>query len=561
MWPLHRKQTRPGQAGARLRLDGVGRLEKLRETGLLRAMVVGLVLAAGATAILSIGGRGPSYQLGQTLDQPILARVAFDLPNPAAPGQIIHIASGQEIASGIIDQHEMATLRAEGDAFDKSGQAGSFSLHLVGLSLVVLLITAGLGFYLVQFEPRVVRRLRNITAFSAVMLASLLAARLTLLLAWHVSAHILVTVAAGLLAVMTLTIVWGRRTALGAGFFLSLWMAIAARQGLPMTLVLLSGMTVAALMLNEIRTRGKLLAVGVATGLVMMVSLLAISLIGGQWDRTMFTQSLAALGAGVAASLILQGVLPLVERVFGIATAMTLLEYSDVSRPLLRRLATEAPGTFNHSLQLGSMAESAAEAIGANGLLARVGAYYHDIGKVNKPGYFVENQAGGFSRHAKLSPAMSLLIILGHVKDGLEMAREYGVPRVIRQFIVEHHGTTLVEYFFHAASQKAPGEQPVAEGQFRYPGPKPQSKEAAILMLCDAVEGASRSLAEPTPGRIEDMVRLIVNKRLHDGQLDECNLTLQELHLVEQSLVKSLCGFYHGRITYPSATEGQTRTA
>ena len=203
-----------------------------------------------------------------------------------------------------------------------------------------------------------------------------------------------------------------------------------------------------------------------------------------------------AAGGGLAAGLIMQGLLPAIERIFGIATAMTLLEYSDVSRPLLRRLATEAPGTFNHSLLLGAMAEAAADAIRANGLLARVGAYYHDIGKINKPPYFVENQEGSFSRHAKLSPAMSLLIILGHVKDGLEMARDYGVPQVIWPFIIEHHGTTLVEYFYHAAAQKAVDQEPPPEGAV------PLSRAQAAVQgdrHTHAVRRGSRVRREPWP--------------------------------------------------------------
>ena len=230
----------------------------------------------------------------------------------------------------------------------------------------------------------------------------------------------------------------------------------------------------------------------------------------------------------------------------------------------------EGPGTYNHSLQLGAMCEAAAEAIGARGLLARVGAYYHDIGKINKPAYFIENQDGMASKHAKLSPAMSLLIIIGHVKDGIEMAREYGVPKVLHEFIATHHGTTLVQYFYEAATQqrKSDTDRAPDEMEFRYPGPKPQSKESAILMLADAAESSVRSMSEPTPGRIENQVHTMVSRRLMDGQLDECELTLREVHQIEASLIKSLCSMYHARIAYPtpagqkpSAGERQARQA
>jgi putative nucleotidyltransferase with HDIG domain len=224
-------------------------------------------------------------------------------------------------------------------------------------------------------------------------------------------------------------------------------------------------------------------------------------------------------------------------------------------------LAAEAPGTYNHSLLVGALAESAADAISANGLLCRAGAYYHDIGKINKPEYFIENQIQNISRHERLSPAMSLLVIIGHVKDGIEMAKEYKLPASLYAFIPEHHGTTLVEYFYHAAKQaRGPDDPEVADTAFRYPGPKPQSRETAILMLCDGVEGAVRAMSEPTPNRIETVVSKIIQKRLMDGQFDECDLTFRELAQVEKSLVKSLCGIYHARIVYPGKEEAEKRS-
>jgi hypothetical protein len=248
--------------------------------------------------------------------------------------------------------------------------------------------------------------------------------------------------------------------------------------------------------------------------------------------------------------------LPGIEKVFRIATSMTLLDYSDANQPLLRKLAMEAPGTFSHSLLVGSIAESAAEAINRNGLLCRVGAYYHDIGKINKPGYFVENEMGSSSKHKQLSPAMSQLVIVGHVKDGIEMAKEYKLPAVLRQFIESHHGKTLVEYFYNEAKQQSPDKknQP-SENEFRYVGPKPRTKEAAIVMLADSSEGAVRSLPEITAAKIESVVHKMAMKRLQDGQFDECDLTLRELSQIEQAISKSLAAHYHGRVAYPSDGE------
>jgi putative nucleotidyltransferase with HDIG domain len=217
---------------------------------------------------------------------------------------------------------------------------------------------------------------------------------------------------------------------------------------------------------------------------------------------------------------------------------------------------SRAPGTYNHSISVAAIAEAAADAIGANGLLVRVGAYYHDVGKTLKPGYFAENMVeGSQSRHEHLAPAMSTLIIIGHVKDGVDLATQHNLPQPLIDFIEQHHGTTLVEYFYHEATRQA-GNQPdhrtdCEESRFRYPGPKPQTREAGVLMIADAVESASRTLSEPTPKRIETLVHEIVLKRLLDGQFDESTLTLSELHEIEESVVKSVTAIYHGRVKYP----------
>jgi hypothetical protein len=256
--------------------------------------------------------------------------------------------------------------------------------------------------------------------------------------------------------------------------------------------------------------------------------------------------------AALVVSVIIQGLLPLIEKAFRIATSMTLLDYSDANQPLLKRLAMEAPGTFSHSLMIGSIAEAAAESIGRNGLLCRVGAYYHDIGKMNKPSYFVENQVGPSSRHEDLSPAMSQLIISGHVKDGKEIAKEYKLPVVLRQFIETHHGTTLIEYFYNEAVKKTgKNKMPPSESEYRYEGPRPRTKEAAIVMLADAIESAVRSLQEVTPAKIETVIKNMSMKRMQDGQLDECDMTFRELATVQASMVKTLTAHYHGRIAYP----------
>lgn len=215
---------------------------------------------------------------------------------------------------------------------------------------------------------------------------------------------------------------------------------------------------------------------------------------------------------------------------------------------------TFSPGTYNHSISVAALAETAADAIGANGLLVRVGACFHDIGKMFKPNYFVENQTPGANRHDTLQPAMSTLIIIAHVKDGADLGRQHRLPKRIIDFIEQHHGTTLVEYFFRMATKKSesdPNADEVAENSFRYPGPRPQTREAAVLMIADAVESASRALVEPTPSRLQNLVEQIAMKKLLDGQFEECAITLKEIDQIKMSLVKSLTAIYHGRIKYP----------
>lgn len=337
--------------------------------------------------------------------------------------------------------------------------------------------------------------------------------------------------------------------------------------------VILAASGLSAWRLRDVRSRNDVVRAAIIVGAGLSVSVIAVSLLG----RPLVTQGselwaeiLAdALRAGLAgffAGALTLVILPTVERIFDVTTGMTLGEWRDPKQPLLRKLQLQAPGTFNHSHTVATLAEAAAEAVGANGLHVYVGALYHDIGKMNKPDYFVENQPRGFNRHSKLSPAMSLLVIVGHVKDGIELAKEYRLPRSLLGYVETHHGTTLVEYFFDRARREAEEEEDDAgvalpeEVEYRYPGPKPRTKEQAILMICDAVESATRSMPDPTPSRIQSLVNHLATKRLMDGQFDECSLTLAELHTIEEAVTRTLASIYHGRIAYPSA-ESDSRTA
>lgn len=329
---------------------------------------------------------------------------------------------------------------------------------------------------------------------------------------------------------------------------------------LQISIALVISSTIAAFTLEPIRTRTRLMKLGFVIGIVHLTLMISFEVAsrGGiiqvQHLKDMATTPLLGFANGVATAFIMTGILPFVEKVFPVMTDLSLLEWSDHNQPLLKRLVLEAPGTYHHSMVLGNLCEAAAEAIGANALLARVGAYYHDIGKLNKPEYFVENESSiTGSRHANLSPHMSTLIITSHTKDGEELARYYDLPKTLVRFIREHHGTSVVEYFYHQALEKgkSSGTSEISKDSFRYPGPLPQSKESAILMLADAVEATARTVDDPTPGKLEGLVNDIIMSRLTDGQLDNSNLTMREIEIIKQNFVRVLAGIWHRRIKYP----------
>ena len=263
----------------------------------------------------------------------------------------------------------------------------------------------------------------------------------------------------------------------------------------------------------------------------------------------------SAFIGGILAGILATGILPLIEMSFGYTTDIKLLELGNLDKPLLRDLMVQAPGTYHHCVIVSNMVEASAEAIGANPLLARVAAYYHDIGKMRKPLYFIENQANRENRHEKLAPSMSSLILISHVKDGVELAKEDKLGKEIIDIIKQHHGTSLISFFYEKAKEhgeKREGKSPqVKEEDFRYPGPRPQTKEAGLIMLADIVEAASRTLVDPTAARIQGMVQKIINKVFSDGQLNECELTLKDLHEIAKSFNKTLSGIFHHRIDYP----------
>lgn len=274
-------------------------------------------------------------------------------------------------------------------------------------------------------------------------------------------------------------------------------------------------------------------------------------LLSNNIKRILIDVALATGGAFIS-GILAMGLLPFLESSFNLVTNMKLLELSNPNNLLLKRLLMEAPGTYHHSIMVANLAEVAAEEVGANPMLVRVGAYYHDIGKIKRPFFFGENQLGGVNPHDKISPALSTTIIISHVKDGLELAKEYDVPTIVTDMIAQHHGTTLVKYFYYTLKNNSENPDLIKEDDFRYPGPKPQTKEAAIIMMADSVEAAVRSIQEPTLDKIEAMVNNIIKDKLNSNQLNECDLTFKDLEVIKACFLKVLKGIYHHRIEYPT---------
>lgn len=429
--------------------------------------------------------------------------------------------------------------------------------HRVGMMIargtaVTALIFAALvlcGIYMRYRQRGPLARFTRLLVLMSLMIAAVAFARLAAADPWR--GEILPVLLFG----MTMAIVYRQELALLLSGVVVVVVVLGVGLGLQ-EFFLLMGVTAAAILnLAQIRHRSKLFNVGLFAGAVAVFMQLGFGMIDDQpINLTLLWNAVVSGLWALAAGCIMTTILPFVEKLFGVLTDLSLLELGDVSHPLLQELVRRAPSTYNHSITVGSIAEAAADSINARGLLVRVGAYFHDIGKMLKPDYFVENQGADESRHETLAPAMSTLVIFAHIKDGADLARQHGLPQPIIDLIQQHHGTTRVEYFYDRATEQKlddPNGGVVDESNYRYPGPRPQTKEAAVLMLADSVESASRSLIDPGPARIESLVSGISEQKLRDGQFDQSGLTLRELRTIEKSMAMSLTSIYHGRIKYP----------
>jgi putative nucleotidyltransferase with HDIG domain len=441
-------------------------------------------------------------------------------------------------------EEEQRAFRRSQDRFDHLARAAAlFLIHGLLAGLVVL--------YVIRFQRSLAQSLPKIIGVCVLVLMTLALAIVLSFPPWYA---VLIPLTA---TALVLTIAYNPPFALLLSLTLSLATTVALGSHLHHLLVQMAGLATAVLSLRSVRTRTRLVKVALGAGLVYYLMSVGTGILAEQiWYFVIF-DAVRSLVWGALAGFLVSGCLPLVERCFSIVTDITLLELADGSHPLQQELIRRAPGTYTHSMTVATLAEPAAEAIGADPLLTRVGAYFHDVGKMLKPDYFVENQSGE-NRHEGLEPALSTLVIIGHVKDGVALAEQYRLPRPVIDFVQQHHGTTLVEYFYREALrlQETHGNgHTELEPAFRYPGPKPRNRENGIVMLADAVESSSRALGDPTPGSLRKLVHDLLMKRLLDGQFDESGLTLTELRVVEETLTKGLIALYHSRIKYPEAKE------
>lgn len=425
-------------------------------------------------------------------------------------------------------------------------------------------IMLALSYLVVLKRPNVFKEnTRNLTFLSAALLFMFLVVLLYNVVAEEVArgfpfftAQVLLFALPISLGAILICIFLGLDVAIAFSLIISILASIALEGKVEFLIYFLLGSLLAAYGVRDCRERMVLIKTGMRVGLLNMVlALLIQALHGNLYSTTSALSIIAGFLGGALAGVIATGFLPLIEMAFGFTTDIKLLELSSLDQPILKDLMVNAPGTYHHSVVVSTMVEATAESIHANPLLAKVSAYYHDIGKIKKPLYFVENQARGENRHEKLAPSMSSLILISHVKDGVELAKQQRLGKEIIDTIEQHHGTGLISYFYEKAKdqsgKKGGRSSPVKEQDFRYPGPRPQTKEVALVLLADAVEAASRTLVDPTPARIQGMVQKIMNGVFSDGQLDECELTLKDLNQIAKSFTKTLSGIFHSRIEYP----------
>ncbi|CUH94160.1 putative membrane protein [Propionispora sp. 2/2-37] len=446
-------------------------------------------------------------------------------------GQIL-VRSGDVITTDQIDAMEELGLYR--------GQTGE--IKILGLSIFVLLVMLLVLGYLYKFSYKVYNSDLQLSLIGLIILLAILLGR-----AAHYYSDFVAPIAVGALLA---SILIDSRTGLLVGITSTILFSVIVDHDLQAVSVALIGSMVGVYSVSKMTPGYSLTQTGIWIALVNFLVIIATGFMQQIDVIQVLLQGVMGVLGGVLSAVITIGLLPYLEHSFNITTTIKLLDLAKPNHPLLQRLLLDAPGTYHHSVLVGNLAETAAGSIGVDPVIVRVGAYYHDIGKIKRPYFFVENQAANDNPHEKIAPSLSTLVVTSHIKDGIDLCREYKIPQIIIDIVQQHHGTTLVSYFYHRAAENEHGEC-IIEADFRYEGPCPQTKEAAIIMLADACEAAVRSIGKPNSNRIEAMVRKIIRERLHDGQLDDCNLTLKDLSRIGDIFIRVLSSMFHTRIEYP----------
>jgi len=479
----------------------------------------------------------------KTIDQVLTDKLKRDAYNEAyeEAAKVDKILEGERIISfGEIVTQDKLNILQELNLLETTSRPDF--IFAIGILFVLILMASLLILFMKHFCNTVLRNKNSILMLSLIVL-------MTLLLARVVYSYISSLAIPFFIGTMLISILVDLKLAMAVNFILAITISFIARGDMRFLYIALVSGSFSAFLASKAKQRSKLSMAGIAIGLISSFIVVCLGIINKGDVKDIVKDSLVVLANGVISMIATIGMLPIWESTFNIITPLKLLELTDPNQPLLKKLLMEAPGTYHHSLMVGNLAEVATESIGGNALLARVGAYFHDVGKLTRPHFFRENQYND-NPHDRMTPNLSTLVITSHTKDGVELAEKYKIPAVIRNIIAEHHGTTLVAYFYHKAKNGEKGQE-VKQEDFRYQGPRPNSKEAAVVMLADSVEAAVRAMPEKTEGKIEGLIRKIIKEKLDDGQLDLCDLTLKDLETISKSFVKVLTGLYHEREQYP----------
>ncbi|MFO7544991.1 MAG: HDIG domain-containing protein [Trueperaceae bacterium] len=474
-----------------------------------------------------------------------LTQAARDAAAAAVPAVMQSLEAGQIIvaAGDPLTEDVLRVLDSLGLYSARAAAVSQTAWIVVGVTLLALLLAA----------PLVLMREKLLTRITLSQLTFMVTLSVIVLVVQRVA----VLASPNFLFALLVPLVASALLGEGAGLLWGAWLALALGLLVPasplfVVAVTLVGSATAVLLVQTIRSRLALLLAGTGGGLLAGLMLLVMVLVGGGMTISSALSGAALVFAGgVLAGVLALGLLPIAESMFGFLTDFRLIELSSPTSPLLQRLIAEAPGTYQHSLIISNLVDQAVTNVGGNALLARVGALYHDVGKMRRPHFFVENQFTGDNPHDRISPHLSYLIITSHVRDGIEMLREARLPRDLEAFVAEHHGTTVLSYFY----KRALDEGQVEELNFRYPGPKPRTKETAILMLADAVESASRTLVDATPSSIRALIDRLIEERLQDGQLSDSPLNFHDVEVIANTFERMLTAILHRRVSYPSADD------